>query len=68
VLKVPSGALFRNGDRWSVFRMEEGRARLREVRLGHRNPSEVEILSGLREGDKVVLHPGDQVKDGVRVR
>lgn len=67
-LKVPSGALFRSGDRWSVFRVEDGRARLREVRLGHRNPSEVEILSGLREGDRVVLHPGDQVKDGVRVR
>jgi HlyD family secretion protein len=68
VLKVPSGALFRSGDRWSVFRVEDGRARLREVRLGHRNPSEAEILSGLRESDKVVLHPGDQIKEGVRVR
>ena len=68
VLKVPSGALFRSGDRWSVFRVDGGRARLREVHLGHRNPSEAEILSGLREGDKVVLHPGDQVKDGVRVQ
>ncbi len=68
VLKVPSGALFRSGDRWSVFRVEDGRARLREVRLGHRNPFYAEILSGLRESDTVVLHPGDQIQDGVRVR
>ncbi len=67
VLKVPSGALFRSGDRWSVFRVDGGRASLQEVRLGHRNPAEAEILAGLGEGDTVILHPGDQVKDGVRI-
>ena len=68
VLKVPSSALFRSGERWAVFVVEEGRARLRAVEMGHRNPSEVEIRSGLTAGEVVVRHPSDRVADGVRVR
>lgn len=67
VLKVPAGALFRDGAGWSVYVTDRGRARLRGVRIGHRNPSEVEILAGLQEGETVVVHPGDQVKDGARI-
>lgn len=67
VLKIPAGALFRNAAGWSVFVTDGDRARLRDVRIGHRNPSEVEILAGLKQGETVVVHPGDQVKDGVRI-
>jgi HlyD family secretion protein len=68
VLKVPSSALFRSGDRWAVFLVHEGRARLRTVEMGHRNPSEAEITAGLAEGDVVARHPSDRVADGVKVR
>lgn len=67
VLKIPAGALFRNAGGWSVYVADEGRARLRGIRIGHRNPSEVEILAGLKPGETVVVHPGDQVKDGARI-
>jgi HlyD family secretion protein len=66
-LKVPAGALFRRGDAWSVFRLEGGRAVCREVETGRRNESEVEIQSGLSEGDRVVLHPPNDLEDGARV-
>ena len=66
-LKVPSGALFRRGEAWSVFRLEGGRAVCREVETGQRNESEVEIKSGLGEGDRVVLHPPNDLEDGARV-
>lgn len=67
VLKVPTGALFRRRDVWRVFRVENQRASEREVRIGHRNALEAEVLDGLAEGDYVVVHPSDLVADGVRV-
>jgi HlyD family secretion protein len=68
VLTVPTGALFRHGQSWAVFRVSGGRARLTEVAVGHRNEVDAEITSGLQEGDRVVLYPPDQVADGTRVR
>ncbi len=67
VLKAPLGALFREGEEWAVFRVEGRRARLNRVEIGHTNDREAEILSGLEEGDVVILHPGDQIEDGVRI-
>lgn len=67
-LKVPVGALFRQGDRWAVFAAADGRARLREVTIGRRNDAEAEVTGGLAAGDTVVLHPGDTVHEGIRLR
>lgn len=68
VLKVPAGALFRRGEGWSIFVVEKGRARRRDVEIGHRNPAEAEVLRGLSGGDTVVLHPSDRIENGIRVR
>ncbi len=68
VLQVPAGALFRKGEDWAVFIMEGGRAHVRIVKAGHRNGFATEILSGLKEGDRVISHPGDTVSDGARVK
>jgi len=38
VLVVPSKALFRRGTGWSLFVVENGRARTSDVEIGHRNP------------------------------
>jgi HlyD family secretion protein len=67
VLRVPVGALFRNGDDWAVFAVRNGRARTAAVEVGHRNSRTAEISSGLSDGDRVVLHPSDRVKDGTVV-
>jgi HlyD family secretion protein len=68
VLKVPSDALFRQGDTWAVFFVQNGLAKIRQVQAGHRNPSEVEIIQGVSEGEKVILHPSNEIEDGVRVQ
>lgn len=68
VLQVPSGALFRTRGSWRVFVVQEGTAREREVRLGHRNPLAAEILEGLEVGETVIVHPSDLVTDGAAVR
>ncbi|HET7539566.1 MAG TPA: HlyD family efflux transporter periplasmic adaptor subunit [Polyangiaceae bacterium] len=67
VLKVPQGAVFRHGDGWAVFLVQDGRAELVPVKVGHRGETEAEISSGLSQGAKVVVHPGDRVKSGERV-
>jgi HlyD family secretion protein len=68
VLRAPVGALFRRGQNWAAFRIEGGRARVRKVEIGQRNEAEAEVLGGLSENDEVILHPSNQVQDGVRVR
>lgn len=67
VLTVPIGALFRANDKWAVFRNDAGRARTVEIAVGQRNSRFAEVLSGLSEGDQVVLHAGDRVSDGTRI-
>jgi HlyD family secretion protein len=67
VLKVPTSALFRVGDKWAVFRVEDGVARQQIVKLGLQNGLEAEAVAGLQEGDQVVTHPGDNIVDGVKV-
>jgi HlyD family secretion protein len=66
-LTVPLGALFRRGDEWAVFTLQNGRAHTTVVQIGHRNARSAEVLSGLSQGDEIVLHPSDRVTDGVRV-
>jgi HlyD family secretion protein len=67
VLKAPAGALFRRGDRWAVFAVVNRSAVLRQVEIGHSDGIETEVLNGLAEGDRVVLHPTDRVEDGAAV-
>lgn len=68
VLRVPVGALFRKGDDWAVFSLNDGRARTAIVKIGNRNSRMAEVLSGLSEGSAVVLHPSDRIRDGVTVQ
>ena len=67
VLSVQRSALFRVGDDWHVFVIESGRARERKVEIGHQSRTDAEVLSGLNEGETVVLHPPNSLADGVRI-
>ncbi len=67
VLKIPTSALFRSGDAWAVFAVRDGRAVQTTIQAGQRNAIEAELLSGLTEGDQVIVHPGDTVAEGVAV-
>jgi HlyD family secretion protein len=68
VLTVPASALFRTGQGWAVFVVEDGRARLRHVRIGERSGARSQVLEGIEPGDVVVLFPSDELADGQRVR
>lgn len=67
LVAVPVAALFRQGGDWAVYVAAGGRAELRLVQLGRRNGAFADVRAGLAAGDVVILHPSDQMADGVAV-
>jgi RND family efflux transporter MFP subunit len=67
-VRVPSAALATRarGPRVAVL---DGRQRVhyREVKLGRDFGAEVEVVAGLKPGERVVVHPGDDLPEGKRV-
>lgn len=43
-------------------------ARLQPLEIGRMGGSDAQVLSGVELGAQVVVHPGDTVSDGARVR
>lgn len=64
---VPAGALFRQGDDWAVFAVKNGVARQRTVQISRSNGIDASIISGLEDGDEIVLYPSSGLVDGARV-
>ena len=67
VLTVPTSALFQRDGGWHLFAVEDDRAELRSVEVGHRGADAAEVLSGVEEGETVIVFPSADVADGVRV-
>lgn len=67
ILQLPTGALFREAGQWTVFVVEKGRAISRRVEVGRRNGLVTQADGGLEQGERVIVHPGERVADGVRV-
>ncbi len=61
---IPRRALFGN----NVYVVKDGRVVLRQVEVGFTSLTTVEILSGLTEGDEVIIDEIDRFRDGDRVR
>jgi len=66
-IKVPVGALFREGEGWAVFLAEGGRAVKRSVKVPRRNGAEAMVEDGLKLGEQVVVYPSDALRDGSRL-
>ena len=68
VLKLPSSGVFRQGSQWAAYVVRDGRAHLVPVEAGRTSGADIQITGGLKEGDEVILYPGDRIKDGQRVK
>lgn len=67
-LTVPTAALFRDGPAWAVYAIEGGRARLHQLQIGVIGEDAAQVRSGVAAGTRVVLYPGDAMREGLRVR
>lgn len=65
---IPLSAVVESDGRSFVYVVSEGKAVLREVVLGIREKEMVEVISGLEEGELVVVEDVRRVKEGMRVR
>ena len=50
-----------------MYRVRNDTAVEQVVEIGQRTDLEAEVIAGLDEGDRVVIHPSDEVLDGVTV-
>jgi HlyD family secretion protein len=48
--------------------IENERARMRTVDVGHRNGLVAEIVKGIAEGKQAIVPPDDRLEEGSRVR
>ncbi|MCL5061057.1 MAG: efflux RND transporter periplasmic adaptor subunit [Candidatus Thermoplasmatota archaeon] len=64
---LPEQAIVPRADGSYVFLAVDGKAELRKVTLGKREPGRVEIVSGVKAGDTVVLDGQIKLRPGVPV-
>jgi len=67
VTYIPSAAFFMTQDGPAVFVVENGRARIRHIETGLSGDEKIEVLSGLDEGDIIILRPPPELEPGNRV-
>jgi membrane fusion protein (multidrug efflux system) len=65
---LPEETLVPMGDRQFVYVVKDGKALQRWVEIGSRRPGEVEISSGVEEGEAVVREGANRVNPGAPVR
>ena len=68
VLVVPFEAVLRIRDRHCVYKVVGGKAVLSDVSVGLRHDDVVEIVSGLSDGDEIVVDGLHRLADGAAVR
>lgn len=68
VLRIPDLAIFEQNKKNCVYIIKGGKAVLREVKTGLEGEDFTEVVSGLSKGDKVIVSPGDDISDGVKVK
>ncbi|MDA3857751.1 MAG: HlyD family efflux transporter periplasmic adaptor subunit [Roseovarius sp.] len=66
-LIVPASALFRSRGAWAVFVVVEGTGQLRAIEVGPNNGIQAQVISGLNQGDRVILYPSSGLSEGMKV-
>ena len=68
MMTVPDSAVIRRGQLTGVYLLgDDGLAKFRLIRTGKRMGDRVEVISGLKEGERYVTTPPPAMADGVRV-
>lgn len=71
-LRVPASAIFRHrfedATDWAAYVVEGELAVLRRIEIGRQNGLQAQIVSGVEEGEQIIVHPNDEVQDGVEIR
>jgi RND family efflux transporter MFP subunit len=66
-LLIPKTAVRTDGSQSIVFVVREGRAERRAIKVGAADGDQIEVLSGVNGGERVVVDGGGTLTDGARV-
>jgi HlyD family secretion protein len=66
-ITVPLSAIFDIQGKNHCFVIDNGRTRLREVQIGIENDEQVEVIAGLEVGERVLVKPDNNMKEGIKV-
>lgn len=67
-LMIPSNTLIIRSSGAQVALVRDGKVHITKITVGRDYGSEVEVTSGLVEGDTLVVNPGDDISEGIVVR
>jgi membrane fusion protein (multidrug efflux system) len=67
-MMIPEAALVPEQSRQFLYVVEGGRALRREVRIGRREPGKVEVVAGLKPGERIIIEGTQKVREGGAVR
>jgi RND family efflux transporter MFP subunit len=67
-VRIPAGAVIREGDTSFVWRVQDGELERVAVRTGGERDGQVEVLSGINPGDVVVAAPVEGLSEGTKVK
>ncbi len=68
ILTLPETALVKRLGIAGVYKIENGKADFQQVTTGATHDGEIEIFSGVGDGDRIVVNPSSELADGRPVR
>jgi multidrug efflux pump subunit AcrA (membrane-fusion protein) len=68
MLMIPKSAIIQQFGITGVYKIINGRASFQPITTGKPNGADTEVFSGLTEGDRVILAPSSNLKDGTPVQ
>ncbi len=68
VATVPKDALLKKSGGWQVFTVKNGKAQIAPVTIGEAIGNRMELISGLRAGDLVIVRGNERLRPGQAVR
>lgn len=64
---IPKDSIFDMEGKHFVFVNVDNKAELREVKKGLESQRQVEIISGLKKGETVILSPDEKIEEGINI-
>ncbi|BCZ44917.1 RND transporter [Clostridium gelidum] len=67
-LVIPDSAVFDYKGSSCVFIVDSGKAVIREIKKGIESEKTIEVLEGLKEGEKILIKPDNNIKEGMKIK
>ena len=67
-LIIPDSSVFDYQGESCVFVVDSGKAVIRSISKGIESEKTIEVLDGLKEGERIILKPDNNVKEGMKIK